>query len=142
VEGTDTLERGRAAYAARGWSAATGALPARAACDELERIAAQRATDMLSAMVASTRGAVELAGGDPRNALPFLRQGFARWHDLDAPYETARAAARRGGLPRARRRGLGGTRARSGGAVVTRAARRPRPSGLTPRRSGPRASNP
>jgi hypothetical protein len=46
---------------------------------------------MNSAMVASTRGAVELAGGDPRNALPFLRQGFARWHDLDAPYETARA---------------------------------------------------
>ncbi len=62
----------------------------REACAELESIAAERMSDMLAAMVAHTRGAVELAAGDPRGGLPFLRRALAGWHELGAPYEAAR----------------------------------------------------
>jgi DNA-binding CsgD family transcriptional regulator len=63
---------------------------AREACAELEALAAGSASDQLAAVVAHTRGAVELAGGDARGALPGLRRALAAWHDLDAPYEAAR----------------------------------------------------
>ena len=63
---------------------------AREACAELEAIAAQRASDQLAAVVAHTRGAVELAGGDARAALPQLRRALTAWHELGAPYEAAR----------------------------------------------------
>lgn len=63
---------------------------AREACDELGAIAAQRASDQLTAVVAHTRGAVQLAGGDARGALPHLREALGAWHDLGAPYEAAR----------------------------------------------------
>src|SRR6266581_2529096 len=62
----------------------------RAAADELSGIAdgmdvpALRAAD-------SARGAVLLAGGDPRAALPVLRQAWRGWQQLQAPYEGARA---------------------------------------------------
>jgi DNA-binding CsgD family transcriptional regulator len=35
-------------------------------------------------------GAVRLGEGDPRAALSALRQAWAAWQDLEAPYETAR----------------------------------------------------
>src|SRR5439155_13850234 len=63
---------------------------ARQACTELEAIAAGRGGDLLAATVAHARGAVELAGGDARAALPHLRRALGAWHDLDAPYECAR----------------------------------------------------
>jgi DNA-binding CsgD family transcriptional regulator len=63
---------------------------AREACAELERIAAERPSDMLAAMVAHTRGAVELEAGDPGGALPLLRRALAGWNELAAPFEAAR----------------------------------------------------
>jgi DNA-binding CsgD family transcriptional regulator len=64
---------------------------ARRACGELEEIAAQCDSEMLHAMLAQARGAVELAAGDPRSALVSLRQAVETWQELEAPYETARA---------------------------------------------------
>jgi ATP/maltotriose-dependent transcriptional regulator MalT len=63
---------------------------ARDACRELEELARGYASDMLEAMVSHARGAVELAGGDARAALPELRQSCRLWQDLEAPYEAAR----------------------------------------------------
>ena len=63
---------------------------ARASCAELEAIAAERPSDQLAAVAAHMRGAVELASGEPRAALPHLRRALAGWHDVDAPYEAAR----------------------------------------------------
>ena len=48
-------------------------------------------SDQLAALAAHGRGAVELARGDARAALPHLRAARAGWRDLRAPYETARA---------------------------------------------------
>lgn len=64
---------------------------ARSACDELEGIAARSASAMLRAQAAQARGAVELAGGDGRGALPVLRQAWKLWQELEAPYEGAQA---------------------------------------------------
>jgi DNA-binding CsgD family transcriptional regulator len=63
---------------------------AQVACAELEAIAAQRPSDQLAAVAAHMRGAVELAGADPRAALPHLRRAHGGWSDLGAPYEAAR----------------------------------------------------
>jgi DNA-binding NarL/FixJ family response regulator len=63
--------------------------PARTACDELERLAAQRTSEQLAAIAAQARGAVELADGDPAAALRALRRACRTWQELDAPYETA-----------------------------------------------------
>ena len=63
---------------------------ARRACDELERIAAGGVGAMLEAVAASARGAVELAGGDPRAALATLRRAWKLWDGLGVPYEAAR----------------------------------------------------
>jgi DNA-binding NarL/FixJ family response regulator len=63
---------------------------AREACGELEAIVAERPADLLAATAAHMRGAVALAEGDPRAALPHLRKALAAWHELDAPFETAR----------------------------------------------------
>jgi DNA-binding NarL/FixJ family response regulator len=62
----------------------------RKACEELERIAAERPSDLLAAMAAHARGAVELAAGDAGSALAALRRAVAAWHDIGAPYEIAR----------------------------------------------------
>jgi DNA-binding CsgD family transcriptional regulator len=71
---------------------ATGGLEeAHEACNELERTAAQCGTEMLGAMSAHARGAVELAAGDVSGALISLRQAARAWHELEAPYEAARA---------------------------------------------------
>ena len=64
---------------------------ARHACEELAATAAEIASPALEAMAAHARGAVALAGGDSRGALPFLRRACERWLELDAPYDAARA---------------------------------------------------
>jgi DNA-binding CsgD family transcriptional regulator len=63
---------------------------AREACCELEAIANETKSELLAASAAHMRGAVELADADARAALPYLRRAVARWHELGAPYETAR----------------------------------------------------
>jgi DNA-binding NarL/FixJ family response regulator len=66
---------------------------ARAACHELAEIAGRYESGMLEAMVEQSRGAVDLADGDARSALPSLRRASQLWHDLEAPYEAARVRA-------------------------------------------------
>jgi len=64
---------------------------ARAGCDELGAIAGQWQGDLLGAMAAQARGAVELAEGDADAAIVSLRRAADAWGVLAAPYETARA---------------------------------------------------
>jgi ATP/maltotriose-dependent transcriptional regulator MalT len=64
---------------------------ARNACSELAEACEQCESDMLRAMLAATRGAVELAAGDAAAALVDLRAASRAWNELEAPYETARA---------------------------------------------------
>ena len=63
---------------------------ARAACRELEEIAAVCDSDMLRAMLAHAQGAVQLVAGDAGAALASLRRAAQAWQELDAPYEAAR----------------------------------------------------
>ena len=63
---------------------------ARKAVDELAAIAAQFDAPYLSALAAHASGAVLLAEGDPRGALPTLRTAQRSWRDLEAPHEAAR----------------------------------------------------
>jgi DNA-binding CsgD family transcriptional regulator len=63
---------------------------ARLACRELEEISTGYESDMLGAIVAYARGAVELAAGDARAALASLRHAWQVWQGLEAPYEAAR----------------------------------------------------
>jgi ATP/maltotriose-dependent transcriptional regulator MalT len=60
------------------------------ACRELEEIAETFETDVLRAMAAQARGALELAQGDARAALRPLRSAFEAWGEIEAPYEAAR----------------------------------------------------
>ena len=62
---------------------------ARGACRELEEIAAGYESDMLTAMAAQARGAVDLAAGDAPAALVALRHASRVWRELEAPYEGA-----------------------------------------------------
>ena len=62
---------------------------ARGACRELEEIAASYESDMLTAMAAQARGAVDLASGDAPAALVALRHASQVWRELEAPYEGA-----------------------------------------------------
>jgi len=64
---------------------------ARAACRELEGIAESYGSAMLRALAAHARGVVALAQEDARGALVALRQAAQMWHELEAPYEAARA---------------------------------------------------
>ncbi|HET7550435.1 MAG TPA: LuxR C-terminal-related transcriptional regulator [Gemmatimonadaceae bacterium] len=63
---------------------------ARDASAELDEIARRYSTDVLQAMAAHVRGAVELAEGHARDALIALRHAFELWRQAEAPYETAR----------------------------------------------------
>lgn len=58
---------------------------------ELETIARDEQSEALAAMAAFARGAVALAGGDAPGALVPLRQAFAAWDAMDAPYDASRA---------------------------------------------------
>jgi DNA-binding CsgD family transcriptional regulator len=64
---------------------------ARAAADELSRIAAEWNTPLLHALSSHVIGSVLLAEGDARAALGALRWAWAGWRDMDVPYEGARA---------------------------------------------------
>ena len=63
---------------------------ARRASSELEDIAEAFATDVLRAMAAQARGAIDLAEGDTRAALAPLRRALEVWRQVEAPYEAAR----------------------------------------------------
>jgi len=63
---------------------------ARAACDELAEIAARFHTDVLRATAAQAQGAVELAAGNPREALVRLRLAWKEWQALEIPHAAAR----------------------------------------------------
>jgi DNA-binding NarL/FixJ family response regulator len=70
---------------------AEGDVPAaRAAADELAKIAANLDAPLPRAVAAGARGAVLLAGGEARDALAALRQAWSAWQELEAPYEAAR----------------------------------------------------
>ncbi|HZB51110.1 MAG TPA: DNA-binding response regulator, partial [Mycobacteriales bacterium] len=70
---------------------AAGDVPAAgAAADELSELAAQVEAPLPRALAAGITGAVRLAGGDPRAALPALRGAATAWQELAAPYEAAR----------------------------------------------------
>ena len=73
----------------------------RGACVELEEIARNHQTDMLDAMAAQARGALELAAGAPRQALAPLRHAAQAWRQLGDPYEAARVRALLGAACRA-----------------------------------------
>lgn len=64
---------------------------AREASLELERLAGPQPPPARAAALAHARGAVALAGSDPRAALAALRRAASTWRDLEAPYEVARA---------------------------------------------------
>jgi DNA-binding CsgD family transcriptional regulator len=64
---------------------------ARAAADELAVLAGGAGAPYLHAAAAQARGAVSLAGGEPKAALEPLRAAWRAWQDLDAPYEAAQA---------------------------------------------------
>jgi DNA-binding CsgD family transcriptional regulator len=60
---------------------------------ELDEIAAGYEAGGLPAEAAHARGAVSLARGDPQSALTALREAERIWHELEAPYESARVRA-------------------------------------------------
>lgn len=62
---------------------------ARVAVTELESTAATFGAELLNAVAARARGAVELAEGNAQQSLHSLRQAFAVMQQLDAPYLTA-----------------------------------------------------
>ena len=64
---------------------------ARIGADQLSQIAADLDAPLLRAVAAHATGAVLLGEGDGRAALEALRRGWTVWHELDAPYEAARA---------------------------------------------------
>jgi ATP/maltotriose-dependent transcriptional regulator MalT len=63
---------------------------ARAAADELAKIAARRNIPFLQALSCRASGAVLLAEGDVRAALADLRQAWTVWSELNVPYEASR----------------------------------------------------
>jgi DNA-binding CsgD family transcriptional regulator len=62
---------------------------ARAASDELGRIAEGVDAPVLLAMAARAEGAVRLADGDASTAIAALRRSLSIWQSLGAPYEAA-----------------------------------------------------
>jgi DNA-binding CsgD family transcriptional regulator len=63
---------------------------ARAAADELSRIARDLRAPLLGAAADHMQGAVLLAEGDPRGALVALQRAWTGWQELEVPYEAAR----------------------------------------------------
>ena len=73
--------------------AATNVTRARAAADELERIAHQFESKALVAAAAHARGRVHVAQGDAGAARADLELAVRLWNEVGAPYETATARA-------------------------------------------------
>jgi ATP/maltotriose-dependent transcriptional regulator MalT len=63
---------------------------ARAAADELSELAQPIDATFLRALSAHATGAVLLAEGNARAALPVLQRAWSHWQELDAPYDAAR----------------------------------------------------
>jgi DNA-binding NarL/FixJ family response regulator len=63
---------------------------AREACSEIERSSKGRRSELLDALAASCRGALDLAEGKPAAALGTLRRGFEAWRQLEVHHEAAR----------------------------------------------------
>jgi DNA-binding CsgD family transcriptional regulator len=63
---------------------------ARTACAELAEIAAKFHIDVLRATAAQSQGALELAAGNPREALVQLRLAWKVWQGLGIPHAAAR----------------------------------------------------
>ena len=63
---------------------------ARAAADELSRIAGGFNSPLLDAVSARARGSVLLAERDSQGALALLRMALTGWREIEAPYEAAR----------------------------------------------------
>jgi ATP/maltotriose-dependent transcriptional regulator MalT len=90
-ETTDRLRRAALLPAFAEIMLAAGDLEgAASACRELAEICDECESEMLRAMLATTRGGVELATGD-LGALLSLRAASNAWNKLEAPYEAARA---------------------------------------------------
>lgn len=64
---------------------------ARAAAEELDQIAREYRSSALVASAASGLGAVALAAGDSEAALRELRRAVQLFHEIETPYEAARA---------------------------------------------------
>jgi DNA-binding CsgD family transcriptional regulator len=64
---------------------------ARSACGELEEIAEELETPALDAASAAASAGLRLAEGDTARALERARHACAIWHELQLPYEAARA---------------------------------------------------
>jgi DNA-binding CsgD family transcriptional regulator len=89
AHGTETRSRLLPAYVEI-MLAAGDIQAAHMAADELASLAGELDAPLLTAMAAQARGAVRLAEGDARAALPILRQAWTGWQEVDAPYEAAR----------------------------------------------------
>ena len=63
---------------------------ARTSAGELAEIAKGRKVLILNALASRAAGAVLLAEGEAKSALPELRKSWGIWRDLQAPYEAAR----------------------------------------------------
>jgi DNA-binding CsgD family transcriptional regulator len=63
---------------------------ARVVCQELDEIAEGLGTEVVGAMAAHARGAIQLAEGDAQAAAEQLRRAFHVWQKLGAPYLAAR----------------------------------------------------
>lgn len=88
---TDPLQRTRYLPAYVEIMVATASIKeARAASDDLVRVADRLGTDELGAMAMYAVGSVELAEGNAAVALGSLRRAFELWRRVDAPYESAR----------------------------------------------------
>jgi DNA-binding CsgD family transcriptional regulator len=88
---TEPLRRARVLPAAvEVWLAAGDLDQAREASRELEKIAEHFESDVLTAMAAHARGAVDLAAGDAESALGYLTRVCQVWQQIEAPYLTAR----------------------------------------------------
>jgi DNA-binding CsgD family transcriptional regulator len=70
--------------------AANDVVSARAALDELTRIATHQNIAFLRALASRAAGAVLLAEGNPKGALAELRESWNIWSELQAPYEASR----------------------------------------------------
>ena len=98
-----------------------------AAAQELEDIAQDFDAEIVAAMAAHARGAVELASGNAAAALPLLRSAIAAWQQVAAPYLVARLRGLVGLACRALgRRGGRGAGVQGGARHVRRAWRRSR----------------
>lgn len=90
-ETSDPVRRARLLPAAvEIFLAAGSADQARAACVEIEQSSRGRRSELLDALAAHARGALEFSEAKPDAALGALRRAFEAWQQLEVPYEAAR----------------------------------------------------